>query len=101
MLLLIDSALTEPPSSITLFRDITLFANVFKNRDVLLESRNSMKDFYYDWLKSQGAFDFVSDIVPYHAEKGLSIRCKYDHCIGSIMVKSIGYHNFSRILGSI
>ena len=101
MLILIDSALTEPPSSVTLFRDITLFANVFKGKDVLLESRDSMKDFYYGWLKSQGAFDFIQDIVPYHTERGLSIRCKYDHSVGNIMVRSIGYHNFSRILGNI
>lgn len=101
MLILIDSALTEPPSSVTLFRDITLFANVFRGKDVLLESNNSMKDFYYDWLKSQGAFDFIEDIVPYYTEIGLSIRCKYSHSIGNIMVRSIGYHNFSRILGNM
>lgn len=101
MLILIDSALTEPPSSVTLFRDITLFANVFKDRAVLLESTNEMKDFYYKWLKSRGAFDFIEDIVPFHSEQGLSIRCKYDHSVANVMVRTIGYHNFSRIIGNI
>ena len=101
MLLLIDSLLTEPPSSITLFRDITLYANVFKNHEILLECDNEMKDYYYKWLKQKGAFDFISVIVPYGSEKGVSIRSKYDHESGTIRVRSIGYHNFDRIISNI
>ena len=52
MLLLIDALLSEPPSNITLFRDITLFARVFKEKRVLVECENEEKDLYWKWLKN-------------------------------------------------
>ena len=101
MLLLIDAELTEPPSETTLFRDVTLYATIFKGRDVILESSPEMKDFYYKWLKSRGAFDFIKDILDYEKESGFTIRCKYSHRKCNLGVRSLGYHNFNRIIRSI
>ena len=101
MLLLIDGFLTEPPSETTLFRDITLYASVFKDMDVLIESDPEMKDLYYHWLRSHGAFDFVQDIVDYNTECGLSIRYKFSRKRGNIRVRYLGYHNFHKILNFI
>ena len=101
MLLLIDSELTEPPSSVTLFRDITLYAAVFKRMDIILEAEPMMKDYYYKWLKQHGAFDFIEDILDYEREQGKTIRYKFGGHTGNVSVRSIGYHNFQRIIGSI
>lgn len=101
MLLLIDAALTEPPSDTTLFRDITLYATVFRGRDVVLETSPEMKDFYYKWLKAHGAFDFVQDILDYGKEEGFTIRCKYSNLKSDIGIRSLGYHNFNRIIRSL
>ena len=62
MKLLIDAKLTEPPSEISVFRDITLYST-FLNYDVLLECEEDVKDLYWYWLRNRGAFDYVSDIV--------------------------------------
>ena len=60
-----------------------------------------MKDMYYKWLKSRGAYDFVKDIVSYEREKGFTIRYKFCQSKANIKVKSIGYHNFDKIIGSL
>lgn len=101
MLLLIDSSLSEPPSSISLFRDITLFAKVFKKKTILVESDIQNKDLYWRWLKKHGAFDFVDDIVPYESEIGFSIRLRENKIESNILVGKIGYHNFGTIISKI
>ena len=101
MLLLIDSELTEPPSSVTLFRDVTLYATVFKGMDIILEADPVMTDYYYNWLKRKGAFDFIKDILDYNKEYGVTIRHKHSPRVGNVSVRSIGYHNFQRIINSI
>lgn len=102
MLLLIDSLLTDPPSSITLFRDITLFARVIKEKEVLVECSPLNKDLYWAWLKKNGAFDFVEDIVEYDSEQGFSIRIKEIHQKpGDLNIRKIGYHNFDKIISKI
>lgn len=74
MKLLIDARLTEPPSEISVFRDITLYSTIFLNYDVLLECEDDVKDMYWYWLRNRGAFDYVSDIVKIGAERGIAIR---------------------------
>lgn len=101
MLLLIDSELTEPPSCVVLFRDITLYATVFKKMEIILEADPVMTDYYYKWLKGFGAFDFVKDIMDYDEEVGKTIRCAYGMRSANVKVRSIGYHNFQRIIRSI
>jgi len=101
MLLLIDSSLSEPPSSISLFRDITLFAKVFRKKTILVESAIENQDLYWNWLKKHGAFDFVDDIVPYESEIGFSIRLRENKIESNILVGKIGYHNFGTIISKI
>tara|TARA_B100002019_G_scaffold54754_3_gene46863 strand:- start:2780 stop:3082 length:303 start_codon:yes stop_codon:yes gene_type:complete len=74
MKLLIDAKLTEPPSEISVFRDITLYSTTFLNYDVLLECEEDVKDLYWYWLRNRGAFDYVSDIVKIGSETGITIR---------------------------
>ena len=76
MNLIIDAELTEPPSEVSVFRDVTLYSNVFLNMEVLLLCQVDMKDLYWYWLKSVGAFDFVEDIVCDRVEPGCVIATK-------------------------
>jgi hypothetical protein len=70
MNLIIDAELTEPPSEVSVFRDITLYSNVFLDMDVLLMCQQDMRDLYWYWLKNRGAFDFVDDIISDKSEDG-------------------------------
>lgn len=66
MILRIEAALCEPPSSISAFRDTTLYATVFRQLDVLLECEEGTRSSYWHWLKKNGAHDFVRDLIfPY------------------------------------
>jgi len=74
MLIIIDAELSDPPSSRTCFRDATLYASVFAKHDVLVECSPTSVDFYWDWLKTGGAMDFVSQIIRFGEEQGFTIR---------------------------
>ena len=93
MKLLIDGKLSFPPSEISCFRDVTLYGSVFGNFDILIESRNRNKDIIYKWLKQNGSFDFVDDIVPHNTEKGVSLsykkRCNI--CTTRITAKNLNF----------
>ena len=58
-----DHALSEPPSSVTLFRDTTLVAKIFCEMDVYVECEKGTRSIYKKWLVNHGAYDFISDIV--------------------------------------
>ena len=72
--LIIDAELTEPPSEVSVFRDVTLYSKVFLSMYVLLECDQDMKDLYWYWLKKRGAYDFVDAILTPGEELGISIR---------------------------
>lgn len=74
MLLILDSELSDPPSSRTCFRDTTLYANMFLETDIVVECHPRRVDFYWYWLKQGGAMDYVNEIISFGAESGLSIR---------------------------
>ena len=73
MNLIIDAGLTEPPSEVPVFRDVTLYSTVFLEMMVLLQCDPSMKDLYWYWLKNRGAFDFVQDIIEEGMEHGVKM----------------------------
>ena len=54
MILRIEASLTEPPSSLTVFRDTTLFASAFCDLGVLLECKPGTRSTYWRLLKSKG-----------------------------------------------
>lgn len=82
MILRIEAALCEPPSSITAFRDATLYSTVFAKLDVLLRCELGTRSIYWQWLKKNGAHDFVKSLIlpdeevntPLIARKGANIR---------------------------
>jgi hypothetical protein len=63
MALRIESVLTIPPSSITCFRDATLYAKVIKELDILLECEKGTKSIFWKWIKDHGAHDYVDQLI--------------------------------------
>ena len=55
MPLKIQSCLTESPSEISCFRDVTLYAKTYCFEDVLLECEPGTRSAYWAWLKRHGA----------------------------------------------
>ena len=75
MKLIIESCLSEPPSEISCFRDITLYAKTFCFDDVLLECPPGTRSMYWNWLKRYGAHDFVSYLIKStEIERGYTIK---------------------------
>lgn len=72
--LIIDAELTEPPSEVSVFRDVTLYSKVFMSLYVLIECEQDMKDLYWYWLKSRGAYDFIDAILTPGEELGITIK---------------------------
>ncbi len=94
MILKIEAVLTEPPSSITVFRDTTLFASAFCDLDVLLECKPGTRSSYWRWLKSWGAHDFVEELVWEGEETGLSLGKKR----ANIRVDELSHHTYAFVI---
>ena len=73
MKLLIDGKLALPPSSVSCFRDVTLYSSVFGQFEVLIESRRRNRDAVWDFLKQRRALDFVDDFARPSQEHGVSL----------------------------
>lgn len=98
MKLLIDGKLALPPSSVSCFRDVTLYSSVFGEFEVLVETRKKHRDQVWSWLRDQRALDFVDDFVrPTHAH-GVSLS----HRRGcNICVTRITAHNLEFIISRL
>ena len=97
MKVILEGCLSEPPSSVLCFRDVTLYASCFIKADVLLECEKSMKDSYFYWLKSYGAYDFIDEIIELNEEMGYKIGPKK----ASLKIDKITAHNLHIIVRSL
>ena len=69
MTIAISARLTDPPGSISCFRDVTLYAKCFLDSEVLLECPSSLQDLYWKLLKKRGASDeLINDITSFFDE---------------------------------
>ena len=100
MIVLIEAALSEPPSSVSCFRALTLYASIFLNADVLVECRQQNKDLYWRWLKKRCAMDFVKDILRYGEQGGIKIRSSRIGR-GNIITERIDEHSLNYILSRL
>ena len=77
MVIIYDSVLTEPPSSIYCFRDVTLYTNIFLKGENILCCPKGMKSMYWKWVKSYGAHDFIEEIIVQgENQSGLTVGVK-------------------------
>lgn len=72
--LILDAELSDPPSSRTCFRDVTLYANIFAKADILVECSPGTIDIYWKWLKEGGAMDFVDQLIRFGEVDGFTVR---------------------------
>lgn len=99
MQLKIQSCLSEPPSEISCFRDVTLFARTFIFEDVLVVCPPGTRSMYWNWLKRHGAHDFVSELIRSDTkEPGYSIGTTPGH---NIVTDRIACYNLSEIVSSL
>jgi len=76
MVIIYDCQLTEPPSSVFCFRDATLYSEIFLKNDNLIKCPTGTRTMYWEWIKKNGAHDFVKDIILYEEEQeGIRIGC--------------------------
>lgn len=72
MRLIVRASITNPPTNILSFRDLTYFAKHKLYMDVLIET--NFTDIYYKWLKPIGGMDYIDDILPVGIENGLRLE---------------------------
>ena len=95
MNLIIDSSLSEPPSEVSCFRDVTLYSKIFVFEDVLLECPKVTRSLYWKWLKKHGAHDFISDLILItDSESGIKISPTK----GNITVSQITSDTLSHVI---
>lgn len=90
MNLLISGELTAPPSEVSAFRTLTLYATVFRKLNCLVEVQPGQVDFYYRWLKDKYAMDFVEELVIVGEANGF--RLKYES------IKKLTYNNLNDLI---
>jgi hypothetical protein len=96
MNLIIESCLSEPPSEIYCFRDVTLYARTYVFDDILLECPSGTRTMYWEWLKAYGAHDFISYLIRNtEEERGYTIKTAND---ANITVDRIDVRNLNEII---
>ncbi len=95
MILIIESCLSEPPSEISCFRDVTLYAKTFLFEDVLLECKEGTRSIYWEWLKRHGAHDYISQLVKEEErEMGFTIKTQQ----ANLVTDRINCNNLNEIV---
>lgn len=64
MTLGIAADLAVPPSSPSVYRDVTLWAKIKRDYDILAICPADQIDLYVPWFRKYGLFDYVDDILP-------------------------------------
>jgi hypothetical protein len=94
MKVIFEACLSEPPSSISCFRDATLYAACFLKVNVLVECSQGQKDIYYHWLKRHGAYDFIDEIIYLNEDGG----CRIGTNRPNFRTNKIDYDNLNKII---
>jgi hypothetical protein len=93
--LIIDADLSEPPSEIYAFRDVTLYGKIYIFEDILLRCEVGTKTLYWNWLKQYGAHDFISHLITnLEEESGVCMSS----IKGDILISKICSFNLSGII---
>ena len=92
---------SDPPSEGLYFRHLTMEAQQALEYCVLIEVEKEAEDFYYNFLKRKGWFDFVNDFVqPEWREEGVRIDTQLNYPM-TIQTPYIRCENTLNLLGQI
>ncbi len=97
MKIILEACLSEPPSSVQCFRDVTLYASCIVKLNVLVECQEHNKDIYYQWLRSHGAYDFIDEMILEDEEYGYKIGTSK----ANLTVDKIDYNNLNLVINAI
>lgn len=97
--LIINGEIINPPTSISCFRDVTFIAHEYLHLDVIVEVLE--KDFYYKFLSTFGAMDYIDDIVSPKEEIGMRIDTDFNYAPTVYVTKIINAKNLNSILLSL
>lgn len=92
MILGIAADLSAPPSSPSVFRDVSLYGSVFRHYEVVAYAEREMIDHYVVWFRRYGLFDYVSEIVT-RAELG-NVAVEIEGGLGA----QLSAHNLSQVI---
>jgi hypothetical protein len=92
---------TDPPSEGLFFRHVTMEAKQALKYSVVIEAEKKAEDFYYNFLKEKGWFDFVDDFVqPEWRVEGVRIDTELNYPM-TIQVPYIRCENALNLLGQV
>ena len=75
------------------FRYLTMLTSIDLGMDVLVESRNQQKDYYFNLLRSKGLYDYVEEIVtPEENEEGIRLDTEMNFPL-SVTTEKISANN--------
>jgi len=97
MVVIYDSVLTEPPSSVHCFRDVTLYSNIFLESENLIRCPKGTRSIYWSWIKQYGAHDFIEGLLTEE-------ESQYGICVGenkNIHCSIINERNLSEIINKL
>jgi len=101
MNLILSSSIVEPPSDSLAIYTILMISKTKFDMNILLFTEQEMKDFYYQYMKKKGLFDYIDYILtPPEKEKGLRLDDKTDNP-PVIKIKNIVFENQIKILNDI
>jgi hypothetical protein len=97
MVIMYDSVLTEPPSSVHCFRDVTLYVQVFLEKDNILLCPKGTRTMYWNWIKRYGAHDFIKELLTFEEDQeGILVSRS-----GDIMVDVLNEFNYGDVINKI
>lgn len=66
MHLIIDANLSCPPSELSSFRDVTLYAKIYNYESILIVAPEGTRSSYWNWMRKNAIKDYVSEIILPH-----------------------------------
>lgn len=98
MKLIIDCTLSEPPSEISCFRDVTLYGKTYCFEDILLVCPKGTRTIYWEWLKSHGAHDYITYLLTYSEPEPGILMHPDDGDIRVPFIKADNLHHIISVL---
>ena len=100
-ILSIADAFIEPPSEPLALRTVTMISAYDLHLDIVFQTTQEMKDFYYKWMKPKGLMDYVKDILNEREfERGIHLDTVGKYPM-TVVVKYVRYENQLLVLGEI
>jgi len=98
---LVHAPLCEPPTESLPFRYVLSCAKIDCEASVLLECEQGTEDMYWQFMRSRGMFDFISDIIEPLKERGISLDTTIRQQRATILTKYIRFENQVNIISQM